>query len=202
MDRNTVIVASKNFTLAYKIKLAIGDKHNIIHIFPNMTKPTNQIIISSPQEKHLFDQQILIIHQNLSIITIRSLILKQLICKPKFFKCFIGIDPGKSIGTALLIEGEVITSNTFSSMRKLIIWISNKIKEIQYHQLVIRIGDGGGADRNYEILNSIIKQFSEISVIELVNEVNTSVRRDGKIPIHEEAAILIAKRSGKILNFK
>ncbi|MDH5646507.1 MAG: hypothetical protein OEZ01_10890, partial [Candidatus Heimdallarchaeota archaeon] len=94
------------------------------------------------------------------------------------------------------------TSNTFSSMRKLIIWISNKIKEIQYHQLVIRIGDGGGADRNYEILNSIIKQFSEISVIELVNEVNTSVRRDGKIPIHEEAAILIAKRSGKILNFK
>ncbi len=195
-----VIVASTDFRLAYKVKLAISNDFDFIHKSPSDQDLNSDIIVTTWKEYFNFEhEKKIILSWKDSESKIKSEIIKGLVENNLDSLCKIGIDPGKAIGISIIFIGRVLNTNVVYDMKSMVSWLNSKLKEIKFNSLKIKIGNGGGEVRN-KILDFIVKHFQERAIIEIVDERNTSIRLNKNKSLHEEAAIRIANRVGTILS--
>ncbi len=195
VDRSILVtVVSTNFRLAFKVQSAISDhfKYNQKNYTDDLSK-SSIIVTTKSESKFIKHPNILIISDNISKIRIKAMIIEKVnVCFNKK-ECILGIDPGKTIGAAIIYMNELLISNSFISIEKLIYWINQQLEILHCDAFIIKIGNG----EKYWfglIYNRIYKEFSLKYPIIPVNEYKTSLKRTKSRTIHEEAAIIIANR--------
>ncbi|MHA2028148.1 MAG: hypothetical protein ACW99A_02680 [Candidatus Kariarchaeaceae archaeon] len=195
-----IVLASTNFTLVYKLKNAVSDEFDFIHVRPDDDYLRKfKIIFSSISETVYIDHHNVIGLDPLnSMFQIKSQIIKAINKNPEDNECYIGIDPGNSIGVCIILNQILVDSTVFYSKSKMIQWIKSKLREINKAITIIRVGDGGGKNQA-EIIEMLQKNITANIELQLVNEKNTSKKITSHITSHEQAAIRIAKRKGQII---
>lgn len=196
MNEKVIIsVVSNNFRLVYKVEQAISEDYAFHHssLSDNFSKTTLIVTDSSQIAKQISHPNIIIISDNKEIDVIRAIILYYLkdISLPKV--CVIGIDPGKTIGVAIIYMNEIFATNSFLTLESLIHWIKQKVIILKFDELIIKVGDGNKKESS-QLFKSISQEFSIIGKVLLVDEKFSSIRRTRCRNIHEEAAIIIANR--------
>lgn len=191
------ILASLDFKLVYKVQNAVRDLYQIIHISPKEILKTPKLVVSSQNDGELTIQltQTLKIHNHFSIEKIRSLLIEKMRTSDQKV-CIIGIDPGKATGASIVFCGNVFSTTVVYSFGTLERWIKENLKEINFDQLIFKVGNGGGENK-IRIIENLRLSFD--SPIEEVNEKNTSIKEINELTIHEQAAIKIANREGTVI---
>lgn len=198
--KKQVILVSQNFKLVYKVKEAILDVFDFIHLTIDDTKiQTSQFIFTSIEEKKKFAHSNFIgLSPNWSNITILSSIILTFDSRQQS-KCIIGIDPGLSTGTSVLLNGNLLDTCVFYSVINVLRWIKNKFKLVVADEHIIKIGNGGGRYQS-NILKYLDQNLPKGIHIEIIDEKKTSIKENAEMTIHEQAAIKIAKRNGIKIN--
>ena len=193
-DKVVVAVVSLDFKLAYTVKKAVEGYFLYFHL-SNQDNLSNMDIVITTKEESVFvrHKKLLILNSNVESNFIKCQIINKL--KEENIKkyCIIGVDPGKTTGVAILYIGEIMATNIFLDLNKLVYWIKQEISVINNTEITFKIGFGDSYW--YKIVfDRIHKEFSSIAEIKPINEFQTSIRSDYGRIIHEEAAIRIAQR--------
>ncbi|MHA2251936.1 MAG: hypothetical protein ACXAD7_16350 [Candidatus Kariarchaeaceae archaeon] len=178
---------------------AIAEQFIVDHVYPVNQKIQADIVITTFKEfSRIQHSNKIIIDDKSNSFEIKSKIIRELYKEESEVVCNIGIDPGKSIGVSIFLIGRLLHTDVLYSAEKLIELIKLKLQCIKFDSLNIKIGNGGGEIRN-KIHKEIQMHFNKIAVIECVDERNTSIKINGDKSLHEEAAIRIGQRVGRVL---
>jgi len=121
--------------------------------------------------------------------------------KPKYDHLFIGIDPGKRIGIAVVSNHGVIFSTTSMSVDEAVHTIIESIHNIQADRKSVKIGDGGGIYCK-KIVDALNDKLPFNVSLEIVNESGTSSGNGWKMKrsmIDMASAAVISTRNGKMV---
>lgn len=193
-DKVVVAVISTDFKLAYNVKKAVEGYFIYYHLTMQDNLSSINIVITTREESKLVNhKKVLVLNSNNEASYIKSQIINKLKEEVNENYCIVGVDPGKTIGLAILYMGEILTTNVFLDLNELIFWIKRQLRLVNASKIIFKIGFG----ENYWykiIFDRIDKEFSNIAEIKAINEYRTSIRSDNGRIIHEEAAIRIAQR--------
>lgn len=155
----------------------------------------NKIIVSDI-ESHVIKKQTglpsLPLKPGMHNLVMRKLIIG-FVYKHENAPTIVGIDPGYSNGLAILFAGHVICTDVVYSVEKLILKLKLLLKVLKSDTVRIKIGNGAIPIRD-KIFDLMVKEFPQFPV-SIVDERRTSIRNGSDRSRHEEAAIIIAKRS-------
>ncbi len=198
--QNIVVLASLDFTLAFKLKNAIIDNFHFEHITLNhISIQKYDVIFCSRGEKEKIDHSNVVeLDPSNTEFQLKLEVIQALSIKSNQPECFIGIDPGIAIGVCILFNQVIIETTVFYSKDKLVYWIRSKLRELIRIRIIIKIGDGGGKIQE-QIISLLKNSIPDNIKIEIIDEKNTSLKVTSNLTSHEQAAIRIAKRKGYII---
>ena len=196
-----VTIATKNLRFLYTLNETLSEIKEIKtnHIFPRDSIPPNtDIIITTETEKKIFAHKKVFVPKafNLYYLYSNLFLLKNNL--KKFEKVVIGIDPGKTIGFAVVADCNLILgiSEFFSAVDS----VKEVIKvffNVEATEFIIKVGDGGGNIRD-EIIKRIEEIFHKKIVLEVVKEdftsKNQTLLKDKSYSRNIKSAILIARK--------
>ncbi|OLS33022.1 MAG: hypothetical protein HeimAB125_03190 [Candidatus Heimdallarchaeota archaeon AB_125] len=175
-----VIIATKNFRFVYKLN-EILDAINEVkteHILPDETVPEDtDVVITTETEKLAIKWDKKFIPKAFNRYYLYSNILYLSTGIDNFSEVIIGIDPGKTIGYAVVADKKTIVNTleiytAVDTVKEVISTFFN----IETDSLVIKIGAGGGSIKE-EIVHRLNDIFYEKVPIHIVKEDFTSKTR-------------------------
>lgn len=196
-----VTVATKNFRFLYRLnEILDGIKEiQINHVLPDEFIPENiDVVITTEIEKKSVDWKKKFIPKAFNRYYLYSNICLMYIGKESFSEVIIGIDPGKTIGYAVVADGETIISvseiyTAVDAVKEVISTFFN----IETDKLVIKIGAGGGKIKD-EIVQRLNDIFYDKVPIHIVREDFTSKTKptstEEKFSKNITSALLITAR--------
>ncbi len=198
-----IIILTNDFRLAYKLRTLLTDKFSTIRHFTDESKiKVGDVVITKVGEySNILETARVIQFRDAKFVNLTTLMAKinNIFHLQSNFACIIGVDPGKTTGVSILIGRSIITTSKFKDFKKMLHWIKEQLKLVDFDQLIFKIGDGGGKF-NEDVVDLLFKEFSRFSRLEIVNETKTSLKSSNGRSLHEEAAIRIALRYGKTIN--
>ncbi|MHA1953400.1 MAG: hypothetical protein ACXAAM_03360 [Candidatus Heimdallarchaeaceae archaeon] len=196
-----VTIATKNLRFLYTLNEVLSDIKEIKtnHILPRGSIPSNtDIIITTETEKQVFTERKIFIPKAFNLYYLYSNLFLLKNNKKSFERVAIGIDPGKTIGFAVVANNDLIlgTAEFFSAVDS----VKEVIKvffNVETTDFIIKVGEGGGVIRE-EIVKRIEEIFREKIVLEVVKEDNTSKNqiflKDTDYSKNVKSAVLIARK--------
>jgi len=121
--------------------------------------------------------------------------------RPKYDQIFVGVDPGKRIGIAVVSNRGVLFSTTSMSVDKAVRTILELLDNIQADRKAVKIGDGGGVYCK-KLIDSLRNKLPLNVSLEIVNESGTSSgngRTMKRSMIDMASATVISTRKGKLV---
>ena len=187
-----VYVLTDNFKLMFKLSQL--ELQNIVfrHVLSLDNIPNNSLVLSDrPINENI--EKYSILNKNMSIVDLKKRILRVAYQDQTDKIIYVGIDPGKNIGLAIVHLKSVLKTDTVLSIDRLVLWLRRELLQWHYEKIIIRIGDGV-----IHFTTKIIERlrFEFEYDIELVDEKSTSFKEINTKTIHEQAAIRIACRKG------
>lgn len=198
--QNTIILASSDFKLAFKLTKAFVEDFNFVHLAPNNGSllKYDMVFCSIYEGSKINHPNVIELNPKNSIFQLKTGVLKALNQDFNNLECVIGIDPGNTSGVCIIMNRVLIDSTVFYAKAKLVSWIKTKLKELSNSLTIVRIGNGGGKN-NKEIVELLKKNLPSNIELQIVDEKNTSKKVISTLTSHEQAAIRIAKRRGFII---
>ncbi|NPD89189.1 MAG: hypothetical protein HGN29_10720 [Asgard group archaeon] len=197
----SITIATKNLRFLYTLNEVLSDVKEIKtnHILPRDSIPPNtDIIITTETEKQVFAERKVFVPKAFNLYYLYSNLFLLKNDKKMFERVVIGIDPGKTIGFAVLANNDLIlgTAEFFSAVDS----VKEVIKvffNVETNDFIIKVGEGGGVIRE-EIVKRIEEIFREKIVLEVVKEDFTSKNqtflKDKNYSKNVKSAILITRR--------
>ncbi|MHA2357143.1 MAG: hypothetical protein ACXABK_00025 [Candidatus Heimdallarchaeaceae archaeon] len=196
-----VTIATKNLRFLYTLNEILSNitiiKTN--HILPSEPIPGNtNVIVTTEIEKKFFENKNIFIPKAFNLYYLYSNIYLKSKELQQFDSVVIGVDPGKTIGFAVIANDAIILSATeFYSVVDTVKEAISAFFNIETQNFVVKIGTGGG-----QIKEEILKRLNEIfhgkieikTVKEDFTSKNQSALKHTKLSKNTKSAILIAKR--------
>jgi hypothetical protein len=196
-----VTIATKNLRFLYTLNEVLSDIKEIKtnHILPRDSIPLNtDIIITTETEKQIFMDRKIFVPKAFNLYYLYSNLFLLKNDKKMFEEVVIGIDPGKTIGFAVVANSDLIlgTAEFFSAVDS----VKEVIKvffNVETTEFIIKVGEGGGAISK-EIIKRLEEIFREKIILEIVKEDYTSrsqsFLKDTDYSKNIKSAILISKK--------
>lgn len=157
------------------------------------------VVLTTESEKSLINhQRVLIYNVEEDPSNIINEALRIITSKNFYEELIIGVDPGKTLGVAVLADGKILRREEFSSMEKAIDTIFIELKNNPSKIRKIRIGKGV-PDLAEEIAHRLEVSLPEEVIIEMVDEAGTSSLKNmgfKKKLSNADSAIKIASKKG------
>ncbi len=172
-------VVSNDFRFLYLIKDALKNVQDtkIIHIPSNEIKSEKDIdvYITTESYRNKINSSKIFVPKSFNSAYLYSNILAIKESKKRFKSLTIGIDPGKTIGMAAILDEEdiIFNANTFSHPVEVVKEIIMLFFNVEVDEFNIKIGNGGKTVRD-EIIKRLKKIFQNKVEIKIVDEKNTS----------------------------
>ncbi|MFW9852030.1 MAG: hypothetical protein ACFFDS_03755 [Candidatus Thorarchaeota archaeon] len=196
-----VTIATNNFRFLYKLNEILANIKNIKtnHILPNEQIPDKtKLIITTEIEKKYFKNKIVFVPKAFNSYYLYSNIILLVNNKESFKEVTVGIDPGKTIGFAVIVdEKRILATGEFFTAVDVVKETIAVFFNVETTKFEIKIGDSGGTIRE-EIVSRLKEIFHDKGNIQVVSEHRTS-----KVNSHQKkleyskninSAILIAFR--------
>jgi len=155
------------------------------------------VVITGPDDNSKEHQSRIEVTENFDIDYVRIEMMSKLHDLQTPSKAVVGIDPGMTIGVALVIDGVPVYSDALTSPEAVAIFtqtlLDHTTKLFPGCQKLIRVGTG--SKLYAALLLRSLKNGKIMPSIELVNEYKTTIIGGAKSD--ESAAILIAGRTGR-----
>lgn len=196
-----VTIATKNFRFLYTVEDALAKINNIKtnHVLPNeFTQENADIVITTETEKHHIQCDKLFIPKAFNHYYLYSNIYLITNNREKFSKIVIGIDPGKTIGFAVIGNNtDILGVNEFFNAIEAVKETISIFFNVETDSFEINVGRGGGQVQK-EIIKRLNAIFHEKVPMNVVNEDFTSQNRnkltESKFSKNINAALNIASR--------
>ena len=163
-----------------------------------------KVVLTSQEEVKLFTHvNVLAYTERADPSAVVDMATMILLSKSSFRELSIGIDPGKTIGVALLGDGIILRTEKRRRAEEVIADISRLrfLRSFKADKLVIRVGNGS-TEYHRHIIKKIEDNLPRDVVLELVDEKGTNrtpKNRSRPISLDEKPAIRIAEKRGKTL---
>ena len=193
-----ILLYTSDFKLVYKVQEATKDLFKIIHKMELDALSEQDFVITDNSHENLNGRfNVLRLDNSVDPLLLRKLIINHIYPYTNKYDIKIGIDPGYSIGIAYLHRDIEIFTDVSYTIEKTVLKIRKQIEKLKTKSIIIKIGDGA---THTELLEMLIREFGKIAIIEIVNEYKTSVKSKNNRSVHEDSAVLIAKRKGTQVN--
>lgn len=192
-DMVRVIAKTLDFKLAYNLRVALeSTQFKFFHEDFETKLREDDILVQAKGDPEVAHPRRIVLTHKANKAKILSVIYG---LTEKGKTAYVGIDPGKTIGVAILLNSSVLITSSFNKVVTMERWIVENLSSMVYSELTIRIGNAGGKYKE-EIVDYIHKQFDHLGRIEIVDETGSSAKRSKRnLPrVHENAAVSIAKR--------
>jgi len=186
---------TSDFKLVYKVLNLQIEEVEIVHLLDTNELTDDAIIITDKRPNTPRRYRSLRLHRNMTRYQLKKHILQFVQQDTPAWDVIFGIDPGVNIGLAVLYDETVLDTTIVLSLDSTMKWIRSHLQSLKPQKCLIRVGDGV-KQQLLIILDRLDKEFSERIVIEIIDETNSSIKSTNKTTIHEQSAIIIAKRSG------
>jgi hypothetical protein len=203
--KTKIAVVTVNGKAYYKLLQELKERKMLFtSLIPGETiSPTIQVVITTIVEKpKIIHPNILVFNpENDASSTIDK--VSHMILRIKTFdEVVVGVDPGKTIGVALLADGKVLLKDQVPTIEILIKKIMTQLKRNPANVQIIKIGSGifESADDLASRLDIVLPKDC---IIELVGESGTSNIKGQVIRKkvnHSESAVEIARKKGSSIN--
>jgi len=168
--------------------------------------PSVKVVITTGKERQLITHlSVLIFNEEKDSATVVDEALRLVEGKKSYERVVIGVDPGKTLGLAVLGDGNVLETVTCSSLEETVNTVMKLLNRAPAAINVVKIGNGAPAYTK-QLLNLLDEVLPEETAMEVVSEAGTSRferkathRREGKDVM---SAIKIAERRGNIFHRK
>lgn len=160
-----------------------------------------KIVITTENEKSLVNYgKILVFKSENELENLISEIKKTLLGKEMFDRIVIGIDPGETIGLAVLADGKVIEESNNFSVRELSNNALRAIRNVNFEDTLVVVKIGNGTPIYRDLLIDLDDVLPIQVRLEVVNEAGTDKpqKRHTRKIRHISSAIRIAGRSGYV----
>ncbi len=177
----SVTIATKNFRFLYTVKNILSKIHEIKtnHILPKeFTTDNSDVIITTETEKNVIKSNKIFIPKAFNHYYLFSNIFLIANSKKKFGEVVVGIDPGKTIGFAVIGEGKSILGvgeffTAVDAVKETITVFFNVETDI----FKVNIGRGGGEIKE-EVIKRLKSIFYEKVPVNVINEDFTSQNKN------------------------
>lgn len=136
-----------------------------------------KVVMTTEREKHLINhEKVLVYEDGVDIEAMINSALQTIQGKGSYEKLVIGVDPGETLGLAVLADGKVIeTENCFSVEETLerIVEVLRSLRNTPIATVSVKVGDGVPAYKE-RILRALDDVLPQNVVLESVGEAGTS----------------------------
>jgi hypothetical protein len=167
---------------------------------------TIKVVITTEKERHLVKHpNVLVFNEETDATPIVNEAIKTVQGKKNYEKVVVGVDPGKTVGLAILGDENVLETLTCSSLEETVNSILRMLEKPQAINNRVKIGNGAPLYTK-QLLDLLDEALPEEVGIEIVSEEGTS--RFGKETVHRRdvkdvmSAIRIAGRKGSVFHRK
>jgi len=192
----TLGVYTKDFSLYHDILVELKNRklaYVLLSSPRNIPKRIGIVLTSKREAPQFKTQKTIAVDSYDSLDRAVDVALQKLTGKEKYFKIFIGIDPGERPGVAIVGDDILLQKVQTNSPEQVIHWINRLLEVYPSKEVYIRIGHGSIIIRN-RIINSLIPLKIPI---EIVNETSTTPSpQKNRSNRDREAAANIALLSG------
>lgn len=182
-----------------------GQNIPFISLVPGESVPAEvKAVITTEKEKHLIkNEKILTFTSENELVNLVNEIKRILQGKEAYEKIVIGIDPGETIGLAVIADGKDIEEGNCFSTQEIINSIIKTIKNVNFTLTDISVKIGNGVPVYKELVEALDDALPPEVVLKVVSEAGTNLplkknRRSRRIR-HISSAIRIAGRTGYII---
>ncbi len=161
--------------------------------------PEVRAIITTQSEKPLIKHNnILIFNKGEDLDFLINEVKKILQGKAAYEKIIIGVDPGESIGMAVIADGKVIEEGNCFTEQELIRSIIKTMRNVNFSLTNVLVKIGNGVPVYKELLEALDHSLPSSIAIEVVSEAGTNrpLSRRSRGIRHISSAIRIAARTG------
>jgi len=161
-----------------------------------------KVVITTPEEHHLIKHpNILVFKDESDAAAIVDEAIRVAQGKRNYDRVVIGVDPGKTVGIAVLADGNILETHACSSLEETKSTILKALDKAPATMSTIKIGNGAPVYAK-ELLYLLDKAVPKGVVIETVSEAGTSRFVKGTIHRREArdlmSAMKIAERKGRV----
>ncbi len=172
-----VTIATKNFRFLFTVEDILSKITNIKtnHILPDQfTVENNDIVITTETEKSMIHSDKIFIPKAFNLYYLFSNIYLIENNKTKFREVTVGIDPGRTIGFAVVAENKVILGvNEFFTAVEAVKETITIFFNVEADRFKVNVGRGGGKIKE-EIIKRLESIFHDKVLVKTVNEDFTS----------------------------
>jgi hypothetical protein len=161
-----------------------------------------KVIITTERKKTVPNSyKTLFYDENEDPIKVIDDLVKILHGKKEYNKVIIGVDPGKRFGFAILGDGIIIKTGSYSNIEKTVQVIAQKMNEVNAKKKIVKVGDGAATFGN-ALIKYLHKTLPQNIILESVKENGTTSRNYSsfkhRMNIRDEiAAVKISSREGQ-----
>lgn len=156
------------------------------------------VITTRKEESGIQEREIIVFEDDSNPRKTIDEALLMLLGKTRFRELVIGIDPGKLTGLAVLGDGLILETGTYTETKNLIDELEQILISFPSERIIVKIGQG--AEKYGSVLmTSFASKFPsvEIQIIEEAGTTNGNIPIEEAIPRNIASAIRIALRRGK-----
>lgn len=175
----TIAVATVSGKAYYKVVNELKSRNiPFLSIIPGEPIPQSiKVVITTDGEKHLINHpKVLVYNVDEEASRVVDEALRSSMSKDLYGELIIGIDPGKTLGIAVLADGKVIRKEETTSMERTVDLALTEITRFPSKVKIIRIGMGV-PEIAEEIARRLESSLPEDVSVEMVSEEGTSVSK-------------------------
>jgi len=153
-----------------------GKNISFISLLPGQSVPAKmKLVITTPEEKHLVNHEIILIFQGEDKLdSLIDEVKKTLLGKEAFAKIVIGIDPGVATGLVALADGKVIEEGNCFSSKEVISSIIKILGNVDFAVTTVSVKIGNGVPIYKELLGDLDDALPPQVALEVVDEAGTN----------------------------
>lgn len=161
-----------------------------------------KVVITTKKERPLITHSnVLIFEEETEASTVINEAILVIHKKKRYEKVIIGVDPGKTVGVAIIGDGKTLETVRCSSSNEIVNTVFKALDQVPATIYVVKIGDGAPLYAK-ELIQLLDETLPVEVIIEIVPEVGTS-QLDSKITHRREfidvvSAKKIAQRKGRV----
>nr|NHJ85084.1 hypothetical protein [Asgard group archaeon] len=175
-----ITLATMNFRLCHLLREKLTKSgFTIEQIIPGRKPPRGSILVVTTEEEYkefdgLYEKLVILTSSDiLSINKSYSKIMLGIEGKPVWESLIIGVDPGITIGIAIITDGCLRTVLETRDLKEAIDFIISSIKNTPSKMTIIRVGSTGGY-RRVLLLNELLNVKPTEVALEVVDELQTT----------------------------
>jgi len=201
MNEKVAVATVRGIAYFHIVNMLKEHDISFVSLVPGTSVPPKvEVVITTPEEQHLVDfgQVLVFCGGEEELDSLLNATKRLILGKQAYKRIVVGIDPGETIGLAVIADGKIIEQETCYSSQQLVLSIQKILKSVNYSLTRVTIKMGNGVAVYRDLLRELDCVLPVQVVLMVVDETGTNrpLKEHSRSRRHISSAIHIAGRLG------